>query len=66
MENGEKYGLEQTTEDRPLFTCRYYFDLREQKKAEKQIILGKVGHPLEQREIFKITQSQRQNLRMVQ
>ncbi len=35
MENGEKYGLEQTTEDRPLFTCRYYFDLREQKKAEK-------------------------------
>lgn len=35
MENGEKYGLEQTNEVKPLYTCRYFFDLREEKKAEK-------------------------------
>ena len=35
MENDQEYGLEQTTEDRSLFTCRYLFDLHEERKLEK-------------------------------
>ena len=35
MGDDEKYELKQTNKDRPLFTCRYLFDLHEEKKLEK-------------------------------